>query len=722
MLSAVLLFWFASGAEPNRLRLCLDRLPRPPVKGRSRSSPLTVGLMRQAVSVRVAQAAPASRFAAGKLTGAPMTAHSQTLQLIPLNKLVASPRNVRRTDRKADIDALAASIAAHGLLQNLCVVPGENDRFEVDAGGRRLLALKQLARTGAIPKNHPVPCHVIEIADGREVSLIENVQRVSMDAMDEVEAYGALIADGMTPDDVARRFGVTRRHVDQRLALSGLSPKIKAAWKRGDVSLEAARAFCLVEDHARQEAVFRSLGRPVTHAGSVRARLMEGTMRASDRLAQFVGLEAYELAGGAIVRDLFDADAVYVGDPALMTQLAEQKLEAAGEAWRAEGWGWVEVSLSQTRGEGSYAARRLQPDWRALTDAEEAELARLRADLATLDAALDEDSVEDDPRWEARDDLAAAIETLRQSARVWDADLIAHAGVVLSIGHDGEFHAAPGIVRRSDEKAVKAISRKKAAMQEAEEGDLSGSENHPGIDADPDAPTLGNDSPLPKSLIRDLSTARTRAIRLLLAQNREVALAVAVAAMLVRSVCRSDLGGIGVAAHPAAFDDLEALVETRGALLAYVPEREGDVLEWCLAQPSGTLLALLAVLVADAVDLVHEKGAPCDHRRQALADQLAEALDLDMRAYWQADDSYWARLPKGELLAVLAEAPSLINKRETARAAMLKAHAKLKKDELAAKVGAAFKGTGYLPELLVTPISKGGVELTDAAIAAIAAE
>lgn len=646
-----------------------------------------------------------------------MTAQQQTIQFIPLNKLVASPRNVRRKDRKADIDALAASIAARGLLQNLCVVPGEGDKFEVDAGGRRLLALKQLVRTGVIVKDFPVPCHVVAREDGREVSLVENVHRVAMDAMDEVDAYAALVEEGATPDDIARRFGVTRRHVDQRLALAHLSPKIKAAWKRGDVSLEAARAFCLVDDHAQQEAVFKSLGRAVTHAASVRARLMEGRMRASDRLAAFVGLEAYELAGGAVVRDLFDADAVYVGDPALMAQLAEQKLEAGREAWLAQGWGWVEAALGQGRS-GDYAAQRLQPDWRPFTDEEEAELARLRGELEALDAALDEDSVEEDPRWEARDDLAAAIETLRQAARVWDSELIAHAGVILSIGNDSEAHATLGVVRASDEKTLNALRRKKTSALEAVEGEALAedeAEAEPGLDE-------AEDSALPKGVIRDLSQARTRSLRLLLARDRETALAVAVAAMLVRAVFRSDLSGVDVAAHAAVVDDLDALVETRSALLAHMPEQEGEVLGWCLAQPSGTLLALLAVLVAGSVDLVHEKGAPSDRRRQGLADKLAEALSLDMRDFWQADAGYWTRLPKTELLAALAESPSLAGKREKVREEALKAHAKLKKDELAAKVGEAFAGTGYLPDILLTPVSKGGVELTPAGAAAIAAE
>jgi len=649
-----------------------------------------------------------------------MTVQSPTIQFIPLNKLIASPRNVRRKDRKADIDGLAASIASRGLLQNLCVVPGEGERFEVDAGGRRLLALKQLANAGTIAKDFPVPCHVVAREDGREVSLVENVHRLAMDAMDEVDAYAALVAEGASPDEVARRFGATRRHVDQRLALAGLSPKIKAAWKRGDVSLEAARAFCLVEGHAQQEAVFKSLGRPVTHAASVRARLMEGRMRASDRLARFVGLEAYELAGGAVLRDLFDTDAVYVDDPALMTRLAEQKLEADRETWLAHGWGWAEVNLGQNRVEGGYAATRLQPDWREFTDAEEAELARLRGELEVLDAALDDNSVEDDPRWETRDDLAGAIETQRQAARAWDADLIAHAGVVLSIGHDGEVHATLGVIRPSDEKTIKVIRRKKAASLEAGRDDAQ--EDEIDVDTDCNAVSSHDESSLPKGVIRDLSQARTRGIRLLIARDRETALAVAVAAMLVRSIFRSELSGVGVAAHPAHVDDLDALEETRGALMAHVPEAESDVLGWCLAQPSGTLLAILAVLVAGSIDLAHEKGSPSDWHRQALADTLAEALDLDMRDFWQADANYWTRLPKTELLAALAESPGLIEKREKAREAALKAHAKLKKDDLAANVGEAFEGTGYLPDILVTPIPKGGVELTNTGAAAIVAE
>ena len=71
-----------------------------------------------------------------------------TIEMIPLNKLIPSPANVRKTGAMLGIEELAASIAAHGLLQNLQVRPGDKgDKFEVVAGQRRLAALKLLAKS-----------------------------------------------------------------------------------------------------------------------------------------------------------------------------------------------------------------------------------------------------------------------------------------------------------------------------------------------------------------------------------------------------------------------------------------------------------------------------------------------------------------------------------------------------------------------------------------------
>ena len=62
------------------------------------------------------------------------------IQLIPLAQLVPSPANVRKTGAKTGIEALAASIVAHGLLQNLQVRSGKGKSFEVR--GRRTAACR----------------------------------------------------------------------------------------------------------------------------------------------------------------------------------------------------------------------------------------------------------------------------------------------------------------------------------------------------------------------------------------------------------------------------------------------------------------------------------------------------------------------------------------------------------------------------------------------------
>jgi ParB family chromosome partitioning protein len=630
-------------------------------------------------------------------------------RLIPLNKLVLSEANVRRRDRKGDIDALAASIASHGLLQNLAATDGGDGKHRVIAGGRRLAALKLLAKSGAIARDYPVPCQIVPMEAASETSLAENVQRIAMDPIDEADAYAGLVGQGHDCEAISRRFGVARRHVEQRLALAALSPRLKAAWKRGDLGLDAARAFCIEPDHSKQDAVFRSLGKPVTQASSVRSRLMDGRTRSDHRLIRFVGLAAYEAAGGRVLRDLFDTEAAYIEDPGLAAQLAEAKLAAAASEWSAKGWGWAEPNLSGDRLD-SLSSIRIYPDWREPTDAEQAELDRIEAEIAALDAALDETSVEDDPRWSDRDDLEAAYETIRQQARTWEPALKALAGVVLSIGHDGELVVSEGHVKAADQKAVQAILRGGA---EREEGTEVGSAQ---------APSARLAGALPKAVVRDLTQVRSRALRAELARHPDTALALCVAALTMRSLRGAELSGIGVSARAATFADDSEFESSRELLSRDAPEAEEAMLGWCLGLDRERLLAQLAVLVAGSVDLTHEAASPHDARRQGTADTLASALGLDMRRHWQAGTDYWARLPKAALLEAIAESPALADAPETRRSDRLKAYAGLKKDALVLKASEAWEVTPYLPDILVTPIAAGELVLTEAASALVAAE
>lgn len=135
------------------------------------------------------------------------------IQMLPLKALQPSPLNARRMDKKIAIDELAASIQAHGLIQGLSVVDVGSGKYQVSAGGRRLAALKLLLKRKAITSDFEVPCQIVPADLAEEASLAENVQRVAMHPLDEVEAFGRLAGEGQTEDAIAARFGATVRHV-----------------------------------------------------------------------------------------------------------------------------------------------------------------------------------------------------------------------------------------------------------------------------------------------------------------------------------------------------------------------------------------------------------------------------------------------------------------------------------------------------------------------------
>ncbi|HTV71017.1 MAG TPA: ParB/Srx family N-terminal domain-containing protein, partial [Rhizobiaceae bacterium] len=146
---------------------------------------------------------------------------------ISLDKLMASPRNVRRhEDVAADLE-LRADIEARGLLQNLVVTPlaKPKGKFAVEAGERRRRQLIALADEGKLDAKFDVPCLVLEPAEALaiEASLAENFQRLAMNPADECVAFQSLVGAGLDPEGIARRFGLTIRFVEGRLRLADLA-------------------------------------------------------------------------------------------------------------------------------------------------------------------------------------------------------------------------------------------------------------------------------------------------------------------------------------------------------------------------------------------------------------------------------------------------------------------------------------------------------------------
>ena len=226
-------------------------------------------------------------------------------------------------------------------------------------------------------------------------------------------------------------------------------------------------------------------------------------------------------------------------------------------------------------------------------------------------------------------------------------------------------------------------------------------------------------SALPKAVNRDLTLARTQAVRLALSGDPDIALAVCVATMALRAVHHSEMIGVSINAQPRQVDDLPALQDGWAEMEGRLPADEIELLDWALGLSRERLLAVLAVLVAVSVDLAHEDTSPADLRKQVIADRLAQHLDIDMRAFWTAGIDFWVRLPKSTLLASVSDAPGMAERSSRVREDALKAHAKLRKDELAAKVATLFAGSGHLPEILVTPVAAGSLALTEQGLSMI---
>lgn len=271
---------------------------------------------------------------------------------IPFNQLVLSQSNVRRIKAGVSVEELAEDIARRGILQGLTVRPvvGENGAetgmFEVPAGGRRFRALELLVKQKRLARTAPVPCVVREGGIAEEDSLAENVQRAPLHPLDQFRAFLTLREKGQSEEEVAAAFFVSVNVVKQRLKLASVSPVLLDIYAEDGMTLAQLEAFTVSGDHARQEQVFERLKTSYDKSAyAIRRMLTEGAVRATDKRALFIGIEAYIEAGGTVLRDLFEGDdGGWLQDVALVDQMVADKLNSESEAIAAEGWKWTEVA------------------------------------------------------------------------------------------------------------------------------------------------------------------------------------------------------------------------------------------------------------------------------------------------------------------------------------------------------------------------------------------
>ena len=613
---------------------------------------------------------------------------AEKLMTIPLSSLCRSAVNVRKTDFKRDLEELAASIAAHGLLQNLTVrAAGANGKkrvadYEVVAGGRRLAALKLLAKRKHIATDYPVPCQVIAHDDAAEVSLAENLVRTPLHPADQFDAFSKLHGQGLGIEEIARRFGTTPKTVQQRLKLAAVSPKLMAIYREGEMTLDQLVAFTLTDDHEAQERVWFDGSPYDRHPQALRRMLTRSLVSGGDRRARFIGAEAYEAAGGAIVRDLFGGDDDgYFTDSQLLDQLVAEKLALEADRVKAENWAWVEV---MTEVDYAYLSqfRRLSPTQVELSKKEEARLSRCCERHDELVADL-EDDAPDEINAEL-DRLNAEIDRLSRKKEQWSDDDKARAGVVVSLDYHGKVCVTRGLAK---EDRSEARGGRKAAQQDG----TAASEG-----------TARSNGTVSERLLEDLTAHRTAALRAVLAGERGMALRALAHLLILRTFfgftgescvdirshivdLRSSADGIGESRAVAT------LATRHAALLARLPE-PGRVWAWLGDQSDVTVLEYLGYCVAITVNAVRRKGDGHAAARFDHADMLAKAVGLDMADWWEpAGDRYLNRVPKAGIIAAVSEAASPQAAENIAS---------MKKDAMAAKAGDLLAGKRWLPEVL----------------------
>jgi ParB family transcriptional regulator, chromosome partitioning protein len=648
---------------------------------------------------------------------------------IPFNKLILSQSNVRRIKAGVSIEELSQDIARRGLLQGLNVRPvvdadgAETGMFEIPAGGRRYRALELLVKAKRLTKTAPVPCIVREAGSSilaEDDSLAENIQRAPLHPLDQYRAFQDMRTKGMSEEEIAAAFFVSVNVVKQRLRLAAVAPSLLDLYADDGVTLEQLMAFTVNPDHARQEQVWEAIKDSWSkEPHQIRRMLTETTVRASDKRAQFVGVDAYEAAGGIVLNDLFQSDdGGWLQEVALLDQLTDDQLKAEAEAIAAEGWKWVDARVEVPYGYG-HGLRRLIGATTPLTEEEQASFDALTAEYEALEAEYAEAEQYPDEVDERVGEIETALAAFEDRPVIYDPAEIAQAGVFISIDREGRLSVDRGYVRPEDEKPVTVDGDEDSEGVEPD----GASSSTPAVQravitvgGQPTEPDEEDDviKPLPERLVAELTAHRTLALHDALANNPHVAMTALLHRLVMERYHYSAPGGcleVGVRHHffSSQGTDLKdspsaKAIETRYEdWKADLPTDDDALWDWIAALDDASRMALLAHCVAYGVNALYEKPNPFSgngisqhglERRLAQADRMARATGLDMveTAGWRPTvENYLGRVTKPRILEAVREGAG-------ERAASLIEH--LKKGDMAKEAERLLADAGWLPEPL----------------------
>ena len=663
---------------------------------------------------------------------------------IPFNKLVLSQSNVRRIKAGVSIEDLAESIARRGLIQSLHVRPVlnaegvETGMFEVPAGGRRYRALELLAKQKRLNRTTPVPCVVSDAASGilmEEISFAENDERIPPHPLDQYRAFQAMRDKGMSEEAIAAAFLIDVNVVKQRLRLASVSPVLLEAFAGDGMELKQLMAFTVSQDHARQEQVWETIRNSwQKEPWQIKRMLTETTVRASDKRAVFVGIDAYEAAGGIVLRDLFESDdGGWLQDVGLLDRLVAEKLKTVAEEIAGAGWKWVDAAVSIPYGV-THGLRRLPGTVLGMTEEEQATRDALQAELDGLIAEYEDADELPDAVDERLGEIEAAIDHLDSRPVHYDPADIAIAGVFVSIDADGSLLVDRGYVRPEDELPVEPLGDD-ATLDEGvdpETGEIRtptvqravitiGGQQAPVEEEEEDGI-----KPLPERLVIELTAHRTLALRDSVASHPHVAMTALLHKLVSDTFLhRPATGALEANVRQIHFaaqaDDLKdsasatSVTDRHERWGDHVPADDQALWDWLIALDDDSRMDLLAHCVSYGINALYERPNPysgsgvSEHGlrvRMAQAERLARATGLDMvAAGWRPTvGNYFGRVTKARIVEAVREGAG-------ERAAQLIDH--MKKGDMAKEAERLLADTGWLPE----PLRSADAGTTEAAIA-----
>ena len=493
----------------------------------------------------------------------------------------------------------------------------------------------------------------------------------------------------------------------------------KSGYRAGEIDLETLKAFAVTTDRARQMAVWEQVSdqgyRP--SGWQIKRMLTQDRVPAAAAIATFVGVEAYEAAGGAVDRDLFadqDEWGIWFEDADLLSKLAMDRLQAAADEL-ATRWKWadarIEVNWSDLARFG-----RVHPTPGETTAEEKAEVESLHVRHDEL-VNMDEDEWTEALANEAEsiETRLAEIEAAVEARAVFRPEDIAISGCIVTVSDEGRMQLVQGLVRPEDIPAAQANDATDTAQSgtgedaAASTGDGTSSIQAPALSgpamppARPDAEAEARkEAGVGIGLGDDLRSIRTALVKAHLAEDFRAAFDLMLFQMgraVFTPGYHDHAFDIAVRETPdrpplRANDDSFADASPGEAMLAdrshlsfdwLAMEDDGEAFAALCALPEADKQRLFTACVARTLkgQLAFEAGARPE------TEATVARLDIDFAAHVRPTaELFWSRLRKDRMLAVA---------REVLGVEWTHTHRKDKKATLASAMETAFAKSDGVP-------------------------